>query len=274
MRNILTALLLFAGVYACMGQQAIRSSTALPYLKGSAYARHHTDAFSFTTNQAALAFSNSLMAGMYSERRFLLADLAQFSIAGVLPTKSGSFGFSINHFGGSVYHETIAGLAYGRKLGETVAAGVRFSYYLENAGAYGVASTVSAEAGLLVQLTEQVQAGVQVANPAGKSFGKKRTEKLPTLYSMGFGYEASEQFYITALIEKKESMPVAVTSGFQYHPAKRLFFRAGIVSGPAEFYFGGGFLLNGFRMDAIASVHPQLGVTPALMLLFNVPEPK
>jgi len=54
--------------------QSLRFSIALPYTSLSGYSNKQNDAFSFTSNQAALANTKQTSVGVFGERRFLLAE--------------------------------------------------------------------------------------------------------------------------------------------------------------------------------------------------------
>jgi hypothetical protein len=60
-----------------------------------------------------------------------------------------------------------------------------------------------------------------------------------------------------------------VNAGMQYSFDEKLFARAGFTSGTSSYFFGLGVMLKNFRLDATASIHPQLGITPGLLLLFK-----
>ena len=106
--------------------------------------------FLLQANQAALAHINSLTAGIYSERRFLLQELSLYQLAVALPTSSGNFGVSASYFGSAQNNESVIGLAYGRKLGEKVSIGAQFNYVSMQVAGYGNASTINFEAGSIV----------------------------------------------------------------------------------------------------------------------------
>ena len=55
----------------------------------------------------------------------------------------------------------------------------------------------------------------------------------------------------------------------QYSFDEKLFARAGFTSAASSYFLGLGVMLKNFRLDATASVHPQLGITPGLLLLFK-----
>jgi len=172
-------------------------------------------------------------------------------------------------FGGTQYSETAAGLAYARKLGERIDVGVQFNYYTISVNGYGGGSSINAEAGIMFHATEQFNVGLHIYNPTGSKIGKNEEERLPSIYSFGAGWDASDKLFIGAEVQKEENQPVNVNAGVQYNFDKTLFARAGIASVSSAFYLGAGVLIKNFRIDVTASVHPHLGVTPGLMLIYN-----
>lgn len=227
------------------------------------------DVFSFSSNTAALAQVKNITAGVYGERRFMLGDLGLYQLNVAVPTSAGSFGLNAIRFGGSVYNETALGLAYARKLGEKIDVGVQFNYYNFKVSTYGNASSINAEAGLIFHATDQLNLGAHIYNPTATSIGKNDEEKLPAIYSLGFGWDASKKFFIGVEISKEEDQPVNLNGGMQYGFDEKLFARAGFSSASSQFYFGAGVLLKDFRIDVTATFHPQLGITPGLMLIYN-----
>ena len=49
----------------------------------------------------------------------------------------------------------------------------------------------------------------------------------------------------------------------------QLIARAGIAANTSNVYAGVGLFLKFFRLDVVASYHPQLGATPGLMFVYN-----
>ena len=249
--------------------QTLRRPVAAGYTGLGAYSLNHVDVFSFTSNQASLAQLKNISAGVYGERRFLLSELNNYTAVIGLPTASGNFGVQANYSGFSDYNETQLGLAYGRKLGNKVDIGVQFNYNGIRISGYGNASAISFELGTILHVTERMHAGIHVNNPVGGKFGKDQLEKLSSVYSFGLGYDASEKFLISAEIEKEENQPVNVNAGMQYKFLPQLLARVGMSSATSTAWLGLGLTLKSFRLDITAGYHPQLGVTPGLLLLFN-----
>jgi hypothetical protein len=251
--------------------QTNRLPITAAYTGAGAYSISHYDVFSFSSNTAALAPLRNSSVAVYGERRFMLQDLNHFTAAMGLCTRSGNFGLFTRYYGFSEFNETEISLAYARKLDKKIDVGVRFNYHgISISSGYGNTTAISAEAGLIMHLTEKFHAGVQVSNPIGGKFGKNSEEKLPASYRFGCGFEASEKFLLMIELEKEEDMPVNMNTGFQYRILKQLLVRCGVSTATSNLYAGVGFSLRSYRVDITSSYHPQLGVTPGLLLLLDL----
>ena len=246
----------------------------MPYISLGAYSTKQSDPFSFTNNQAALAQVKSAGAGIYGERRFLLADNSIYGSALVLPTKMGNFGLQTNYAGFKNFTENKVGLAYARSLGSKVDVGIQFNYYGYRIPAYRNAASVNFEIGAIVHLTDKLNAGIHVYNPVGGKLGKQGEEKLASAYKFGIGYDASDNFYVSTELVKEEDKPVNVTGGIQYHFLKQFFARAGFISETGGGFAGAGVGWKNLRLDVSASYHPQLGFSPGLLLIVNFKDNK
>jgi hypothetical protein len=249
--------------------QTVHSPIRANYIHTGAYSSNFTDAFSFISNQAALTEQKQASVGIYSERRFSLQELSNYTAAIAVPTSAGGFGFEANYFGFSDYNESQLGLAYAKKLGKFISIGVQFNYYSIQIAGYGNANTVNFETGLIIHPTEKLTAGFHVYNPVGGGFEKNTNEKLASLYNAGFGYEASSQVFVSAEIIKEENKPVNVNAGIQYIFAGQFFARAGIITESTSPYGGLGLHWKEFRVDATVSHHPQLGFTPGFLIIYE-----
>jgi hypothetical protein len=249
--------------------QIVRKPVSAAYLATGAYSKEHVDVFSFLTNQAALAEIKNISIGVFAERRFLLNELNSYTAAIAMPTSTGNFGLKTSYYGFSSYNETQIGLAYGRKLGSKIDMGAQFDYSGTTIPGYGNASALSFEIGMLMHITDKLHAGIQVNNPAGGKFGKAQQEKLSSVYSFGFGYEASDKFLFSIQTEKEEDQPVNVNAGMEYDFLPQLKARAGISSATSTMWFGAGLSWKNIRVDITSSYHPVLGISPGLLFVFN-----
>lgn len=249
--------------------QHLRRPILSTYTGFGAYSLTNTDVFSFTSNQASLAQLKNASAGVFAEKRFLLTELNSYTAAMVLPTSSGNFGLKAGYYGFSDYNETQLGLAYARKLGKKVDIGAQFNYNGIRIAGYGDDAAASFEIGTVLHVTDKLHAGVHLNNPVGGKFGKNQQEKLASVYTFGLGYEASEKFFVSAEIVKEEDQPVNVNAGLQYKFLSRIWARAGMSSNTSTAWLGLGLTIKSFRVDVTSAYHPQLGITPGVLLLFN-----
>lgn len=253
--------------------QNLRYSVAMPYISIAAYSTKQNDAFSFTTNQAALVGSKSLSAGVYGERRFMLAENNVYAAVLTVPAKRlGSFGFDLTYAGFSEFNENNIGLAYAKSLGSKVDVGIQFNYYGYRISGYGNASAINFEGGAIFHLTDRLHAGIHTYNPVGGKVGKSGEEKLAAVHKVGLGYDASGNFYFGAEIIKEEQQPVNVIAGMQYRFAKQFFARGGFRSDTGSGFGGVGISWSSLRLDVAASYHPQLGFSPGIMLIYSAKE--
>lgn len=254
--------------------QSLRYSLAQPYISLSAYSLQQNDPLSFTGNQSALAQLKSGGIGVFGERRFLLSETSAYTLGASLPTRLGNFGILLNYAGFKNFNENKIGLAYARKLGKLVDVGVQFNYYGYRIPAYGNASTINFEIGAMLHLTDKLNAGLHVYNPVGGKLGTSTSlsmsdEKLASAYKFGLGYDASDKLFISSEIIKEEDKAVNVIAGLQYRFAKQFFVKAGFISESTTVYAGAGVAWKNLRLDISSSYHPQLGISPGLLLIMN-----
>jgi hypothetical protein len=251
------------------GAQSLRKPVAASYTGLGAYSTGQVDVFSVASNQAALAQIKNPSLGIYGERRFLLTPVNMYTALFAMPTKQGNFAFQADYFGYKNYNESQLGIAYARNVGNKLDIGIKFNYYSFRIPGYGGSSAVNFEIGCIAHLTDKLNAGVHFYNPVGGMLSKTTDEKLSSIYKFGIGYEASDQFFISAEIMKQEDLPVNVNAGVQYNFEKQFFARFGIATEAASPYAGAGVSWSNFRIDVSASYHPQLGLSPGLMLIMN-----
>ena len=169
-------------------------------------------------------------------------------------------------------NETKVALAYGRPLSRWLNAGVQFNFHTIHTAGYGSASAVSVEAAVLIAISEQLHMGVQVSNLSKAKIGKDNAERLPLVCTIGAGYEPLEDLLLAAAVEKIETQPLNIKAGLQYKLNDIIATRGGVETATASFYFGLSIWLRNIRLDAVAAIHPHLGLTPGLMLTYIAAE--
>jgi len=269
MKNALLQMVLFFLPFQMLAQK-LHSPLRDYYTGVGTYSKTHCDVFSFTNNQAALTSIKSKTAGLYAEHKFFLKEMGLYTTAIAFPIRNGGIGVQLNYFGYSEYNESQAGIAYGKKLGKLVDLGVQFDYYHLQVAGYGSAGTIGFQIGSIFNLSDVFRVGMHVYNPAGSRFGKSSTEKLASIYTMGFGYDLTKEVFISIAISKEENRPVHINAGLHYQFAESFFARLGILTDTGSPYIGVGLLWNIFRFDVAVNYHPQLGISPAMLLAIDL----
>ena len=239
------------------------------YPHAGAYRQMPQHALLAGANAGLLPLYKTFTATVYTEKRFLLNELSLINAGIVVPHSGGAFALQASSFGNSAYSQRTAGLAYGRSLGSRLHAGLQFNYTHLHIAGYGNAGGVSADAGLVYVLSENLVAGLQLRHLAGTTFSYLKGEKQPRTAAAGIGYTLSDEFFISTTIEKERGQPLSVKVALQYQLLQKLQVTGGIHTGTSNLYFGAGFQLLQMQLHAVASFHPQLGISPGLMLTFK-----
>ena len=266
--NLLTAALLCLN--ASGFTQTLHTPLASYYPSSGAYSKNFTDALSLSSNIAALSALNNFSAGVYGERKFMLEEISLYTAAIIMPTSSGNFALQADYFGYEAYNESQIGIAFGIPLSNKAGIGAKFNYYNLRIPSYLNASAINFEIGSIIHISDQLHTGISIYNPLSSSLGKNTGEKIASVYKAGLGYEMSASFFTQLEIIKEKDKDVNVHAGLQYRPIKQLFARAGIFTGTSSCYFSVGYLYRQLRMDFSVGFHQQLGISPGLLLLYQL----
>lgn len=251
--------------------QTITQNVSARYPGLAVYSKEFSDLYATRSNAAALAQLKESAIGIYAENRFLLPQFNLYSASVGIKTKHGGVAFHGSYFGFDLFHQMQVSFAYGISISPKVDVGVQFNYHsVQQANGYGSASSINGSIGAIFHLTEKVHLGINVYNPVSSELGNKGSlEKLPSQYTFGMGYDASDKVYVSAEMVKEENFPTSVNAGFQYRFQKQLFARLGIATATNNIYGGIGLAFDHYKIDIAASYHPQLGLSPAVLLVFD-----
>lgn len=264
-------MLFLCGCTAVAGSASCQStvpSGGLPFIGSTAYSTVRQHPFSFTVNEASLARADETVAGIYSERRFLLPDDQLYSFAGVLHTSSGNIGLHVNRAGAGVFIQQTFRIAYAKKLSDKIDLGIQFSNTAIKIQGYKNASLPTTGAAVLLHISDKVNAGAAIT---GFSFlrNRKNVNGVPSATcSFGIGYDASRQLFACLQIIKQEGMPVNVMGNFRYAFANNFSAGIGFLSETSSVNSSAGIQWKKVRMEMSVTTHPQLGVSPALAIIF------
>ena len=219
-------------------------------------------------NQAGIAFANTIELSIATERRFSQEALSTYTAGAVIPTKSGSFGLTLNYFGFDLFNQQQVGIAYARKFAKNLSIGAQIDVHNYSIPQYGSRALVSFQAGVQYQLTSDFMVGAHIINPVRQEITE--LEPLPSQFKLGLAYTAAEKVDLYAELEQDLDHPLRFKSGIDYNIAKVLFIRLGIATNPTLFTFGLGIELDaGLKIDAAASYHQALGLSPGIGVRFK-----
>jgi hypothetical protein len=192
-----------------------------------------------------------------------------YSFAIAVPTSKGNIGIALNYARFENYTEEQIGFAYARKLGKKADLGIQFNHYGYRVPYYGGDEAMNVEIGLVTTVTDKLNMGIHLYDPVGSGFYKSG-EIFNPVYTMGFGYDASDELYVGAEFVKEATYPININADMQYRFAQQFFARAGIATATTASYIGFGVCWDIFRVDIIASFHPVLGVSPGLLFIVDL----
>jgi hypothetical protein len=238
------------------------------YITAGAYSKHFIDAFSFTSNPACLAGIKETLAGILTERKWMLKELESYQIASSYILGKGGIGIALQHSGDADYSEQSLELAYGKKLGH-LEIGIRFDYLRDQAEGYPGLGFGSSGIGIRFHISEKLITGWELGLPVFGGAGKMNTETGPQFFRMGFGYEMRTDLFLAFQILKASGSPVHIISSLEYRFGENFFFSFGINSYADSPWFKSGWKKNRLCIQLYTSYEPVLGLSPGLVLLWE-----
>ncbi len=226
------------------------------------------DSWSVLNNQGALGFETDYWIGAHFESRYMVKELSNSSVAGLVPVRPGTFGVALSNMGYSGYSETFASLAYGMMLTPELSAGVGLNYHrMAIAGEYGNASAFSVALGLLYKPTPSLTVGANVFNPTRASLGDNAG--IPVTLRAGVSYSFSQMFLLSAEVEDNTDTDPVAKFGVEFLPIDALALRIGVSSQPVSLSFGLGYTFKRVCFDLAFSHHEVLGYTPFVSVSYR-----
>jgi len=241
-----------------------------PLPSGGAYSSQFQHVFTAMHNQAALAQLPKLTAGAYTERRFMMKALSTYALALAVPVPPGAFGLTFVRFGSPIFYQQKLGLGYGRSLGNKVSIGLQADYLAVSMQQYGSAATLTFEAGCLLHITSQLHAGFHVFNPPARQLDKSGQEEIPVVYTAGAGYEVSSAFLLSVEVIRETARAFTTRIMSEYRVMPQLSLQLGLSTDPQLSGAGASFSWEGLRILLYGNYHPQLGITPATAIVWQL----
>jgi len=227
------------------------------------------DVWSVYHNQAGLAGVEQTTASIFVSQGNLLSQSNQAALAYAIPTKLGTFAFSFNRFGYKLYNENKAGFAYARKFGDGLRIGAQANVNSLAIGEnYGKKIFLTFEAGLQFKLMNNLWLGTHIYNFSRASINT--IEKVPVIVRFGLYYKINSAVDVTVEYEKNWIQKPLFKGGVEYRLVKDFALRTGINAGSnVSTFFGAGYVIKQFSIDAACAFDAKLGTTPQINLNYK-----
>jgi hypothetical protein len=214
-------------------------------------------------NPASLLFITRPTATLATEMRFGVKELRPIGVGFIQPTKSGVFGFSLQHFGFSAFQQQKLGVAFARRFSEKLNVGIQLDYLHLQSPDYGNAHLLTFEIGCNTLITKDLMLAAYVYNPL--AIRVSESERDPSVFRLGMAYSVNQKVILAAEIEKNLVEAANFRFGMDYKITETVAVRCGFSSLPVSFSFGIGYRFSKkFVIDAALSHQALLGSTPAV----------
>jgi hypothetical protein len=242
----------------CYAQSANTVQGARAAGMGNAFAVMPSE-WNFFGNMAGLAsLKIATISSTYEARA--LPGANQMAVMGIKPLKSGVTGIGIFRFGDDVYNEQAIQGAYAHQIGNT-ALGVRAGYYQYRTVGFGTRGLLSVSLGGITQISKQVSIGAWIQNVNMPKLRFSEKQVAPVKLIAAIGYKPTENFILTAEIEKDVLYEALWKGGMEYRVHKKVFVRSGFNINPGSAFFGLGFQSWRVKIDYALQTFSVLGPT-------------
>ena len=231
------------------------------------------DLGSAADNIAGTAFQSHNGIGLSYQQHYLMKELPYLNLAGILRTgDNGAALLRYGYHGSSQYNEQQVAGGYALKVTQRLALGVTVNYLHAgcNDPRYESKNHLSCAIGMQYRPNNRCIFGVKVFNPIFLKSGNELViDRLPVVFNMGVGYKLTSNFTGTLEVEKNIYQKPTVRMGAEYCFWEMLYCRAGFATQPNCFGFGVGFHNKRIHADISAQMHPTLGLSPMICLVFE-----
>lgn len=263
---------LFSAWSAVAAAQISRPVAMIP-IQAPVYHEHFTDIFSSKLNLAVLPSMADFQFAVWTEKKYLLPALQQYSLLAGGATGQQGWAFSADHNGLEKFREYAMQFAYGRKLGK-ISLGASLNYGAQNAAGYGNRSFWSAGFGVLWKVSPVISTGWQLNHLSGGVFSGSSKERLAYGYTAGLGILLAPTLLAEMLLTKNEAQAASVTAACHYQVKNRLQASVLLDIPEAKPSLRVKWRMNWMQLGVTAAWHAWLGFSPGLFLLIGTQNEK
>ena len=218
----------------------------------------------YPTNPAALALINHSAISLDAQNKFGLAALNRYSISYIQKLNNAGLSLGLAQFGYSLYKETNSHLAYGLNLSSKLAAGVEFGYQRIFV-AESTRKNQSTGVGLAINWkpSEQLELGSRL------NLNKSATAQ-EYCFQLGLNYALDKKLHLLTEWAKTTNKKMVLAVALEYEPTKGVLLFYGLKNKAFNNSFGVGFAKHQFKLLLATQVHPVLGWSPSISLIYKL----
>jgi len=137
--------------------------------------------------------------------------------------------------------------------------GIRVKYWRTTVSGITSLNSISMAAGMQIQLTDEILAGVFMSNLTQSQLGNNET--LPVIWQTGISYKPVAKLVILLEAGHVLGHQWEFKSGIEYALKEKFLARTGYNISNKRHYWGLGFLSDSFKIDYALDFHPYMGIT-------------
>jgi len=237
-------------------------------LSGSAITQ--PDAFAGFNNLSASAQFKGSSYAFYGQIPYGISEIKDAGVSILQHFGTGVMGVVFQSYGNTEFNRQRMNFGYALNLSNKFKASVSLGYSSTRINnGYGKAQTFWVNAGATYHIRKDWKWAAVLELPAS---ALKNQEELPATLCLGTTYSFGEQVALSAqVISTTDAQPsLSYSFGVEYIPVEVFSLRFGMNSFWQTWSMGVGTKFRNCSFDAAAVVHPQLGVTPQISLIYGM----
>ncbi|WP_439880246.1 hypothetical protein ACSX1A_13905 [Pontibacter sp. MBLB2868] len=232
-----------------------------------------SDLWAVHNNIAGITGVKELQAGTYAENRSGVKAFTTVALAGVYPTRYGSYGVSLSTFGDQLFRQQHAGLGIAHKLGQ-FSIGAKVDVWQIAVKGYGSQKALAFSVGGQAEIVPQLHFGAYAYNLNQAKLATFEDERLPTVMKAGLSYSPYRKLLLAVETEKNIDYDATFKGGIEYQILEDKFtLRSGFISKTNTLTFGAGFKARLLLIDYAFGNATPLGNSHHLSVAYHFSKP-
>ncbi len=244
------------------------SGARMAALSGSAITQ--SDSFAGFNNLSASAQSDGSSYAFFGQSPYGISEIKDAGVSILQHLGTGVMGVVFQSYGNTEFSRQRLKLGYALPLSDKfrVSSSIGYSSTRISNG-YGKAHTLWTNIGATYDVRADWKWAAVIDFPVN---ALKNAEEQPATLRIATTYSFGEQVFLSAQVISSTNAESAVSYslGLEYFPIEVFVFRLGMNTHWQTWSMGVGTHLKNYSLDASATVHPQLGITPQISLTYEM----